>query len=107
LTDAAAAIVIRVDETLSVWREIEHVNGKAYLMKSLLLRPKYTHQESRTDVIGKLDHMFGLSIAGMRSDRGRPFGLWPDPAQGLRRLGITLSARAPLADASMDSAITH
>jgi hypothetical protein len=30
--------------------------------------------------IGKLEHVFRLSIAGMGSDRGRPFGLWLDPA---------------------------
>jgi hypothetical protein len=85
LMDAAAAIVICVDETPSLWWEIDHVNRKAYLTKTLLLlHPKFERQDSAPDVIAKLDQMFGLSIAGMGSDRGRPFGLWLDPAQGLR-----------------------
>jgi hypothetical protein len=85
LMDAAVAIVICVDETPSLWWEIDHVNRKAYLTKTLLLlHPKFERQDSAPEVIGKFDQMFGLSIAGMGSDRGRPFGLWLDPAQGLR-----------------------
>jgi hypothetical protein len=48
LTEAAAAIVICVDETESLWREVEHVNNKAYLTKTLLLlHPKFANGDKQ------------------------------------------------------------
>jgi hypothetical protein len=85
LMEAAVAIVICVDETPSLWWEIEHVSRNAYLTKTLvLLHPKYADQDGASEVIGKIERVFGLPIARAASDRGRVFGFWFDPTLGLR-----------------------
>jgi hypothetical protein len=85
LMDAAVAIVICVDETPSLWWEIEHVNRNGHLGKTLLLlHPKYGAKESTSEIIRKIEQTFGLSLSGTRWGRGKTFGFWLDPMMGLR-----------------------
>jgi hypothetical protein len=73
------------------WREIEHVSRNAHLSKTLLLlNPKYAEQNAGADVLGKLEHVLGLSVAGVGSETLRIFGLWLDPADGLH---VALASR--------------
>jgi hypothetical protein len=84
LMDASAAIVICVDETPSLWWEIEHVSRNAHLAKTLLLlHPRYGTEDT-SEIIGKIEQAFGLSLSGAGLDRGKTFGLWLDPMMGLR-----------------------
>jgi hypothetical protein len=85
LMDAAVAIVICVDETPSLWWEIEHVSRNEYLTKTLLLlHPKYAADDSAFKIIRKIEQVFELSVPGVGSGLGQIFGLWLDPIQGLR-----------------------
>lgn len=85
LMDASVAIVICVDETPSLWWEIEEVSRKAHLVKTLLLlHPKYALKNSTSEIIRKIEQSVGLSLSGAGLDRGQIFGLWLDPLMGLR-----------------------
>jgi hypothetical protein len=82
--DGSVAIVICVDETPSLWWEIEHVSRNAHLAKTLLLlHPKY-EQDSTSEIIRKIEQASELSLSAAGLDRGRIFGLWLDPMRGLR-----------------------
>ena len=83
--EASAAIVICVDETPSLWWEIEHVSRNAHLVKTLLLlHPKYAAKDSASEIIRKIEQAFGLSLSRAGLDRGQIFGLWLQPMMGLR-----------------------
>jgi hypothetical protein len=83
LMEASAAIVICVDETPSLWWEIEYVSRNAHLGKTLLLlHPKFAASDST--IIRRLEQAFGLSLSGAGSDHGQIFGFWLDTTMGLR-----------------------
>jgi hypothetical protein len=85
LMEAAAAIVICVDETPSLWWEIEHISRNAHLAKTLLLlHPKYGVKDGTSAAIRKIEQAFGLSLCGASLDRSQIFGLWLDAMMGLR-----------------------
>jgi hypothetical protein len=85
LMEAAVAIVICVDETPSLWWEIEHVSQNAHTAKTLLLlHPKYAAKDGASQMIKKIEQTFGLSLSGVSLDRGQIFGLWLDAVTGLR-----------------------
>ena len=85
LMEAAAAIVICVDETQSLWWEIEHVSRSAYLTKTLLLlHPRYEAADGAPAIIKRIEQAFELSVADIGGDRRQILGVWLHPVLGLR-----------------------
>jgi hypothetical protein len=85
LMEASVAIVICVDETPSLWWEIEHVSRNGHLVKTLmLLHPKFAAKDSTSKIIRKIEQAFALSLSGAGSEHGQIFGFWLDTTIGLR-----------------------
>jgi hypothetical protein len=87
LMEAAAAIVICVDDTENLWWEMGHVSENKYLNKSLLLlHPKYSGATGATDIVGRIEQLFGLSVVesanALRS--GSVMGMWLDETSVVR-----------------------
>ncbi len=86
LMEAAVAIAICIDDTESLWWEIEHVAKSKYLDKTLLvLHPKYEGKTNASEMIRKIEQLFGLSIieGTDATFRGNFVGLWLDAGSGL------------------------
>ena len=86
LMNDAAAIVICVDDTESLWWEIKYVVEQQYLNKTLfLLHPKYNSANSAPEVVQNFEKILGLAVADKRSATDRQFiGLWTDQAAQLQ-----------------------
>jgi hypothetical protein len=86
LMNDAAAIVICVDDTESLWWEIKYVVEQQYLNKTLfLLHPKYDSANDAPEVVQNFEKVLGLAVADKRSATGRQFiGLWTDQAAQLQ-----------------------
>ena len=86
LMNDAAAIVICVDDTESLWWEIKYVVEQQYLNKTLfLLHPKYDSANDAPEVVQNFEKILGLAVADKRSATGRQFiGLWTDQAAQLQ-----------------------
>lgn len=82
LMEQAIAIVICVDDTESLWWEIELVVERQYLNKTLfLLHPKYESDRDIPDVVRNVEKVLGLAVSNKLSATGRkPIGLWQDQA---------------------------
>ena len=82
LMEQAIVIVICVDDTESLWWEIEFVVEHQYLNKTLfLLHPKYDSDKDVPDVVRNFEKILGFAVTGELSATGRKFiGLWPDRA---------------------------
>ena len=86
LMEAAVAIAICIDDTESLWWEIEHVAKNKYLDKTLLvLHPKYDGKTNASEMIRKIERLFALSIieGTDATFHGNFVGLWLDPGSGL------------------------
>lgn len=82
LMEQAIAIVICVDDTESLWWEIEFVVEHKYLDKTLfLLHPKYDSDKGVPDVVSNVEKIIGLKVADKPKTPGRKFiGLWANQA---------------------------
>jgi hypothetical protein len=82
LMEQAIAIVICVDDTESLWWEIEFVVEHRYLGKTLfLLHPKYDSYKGIPEVVRNVEKVLGLAVTDKLSATGRkPIGLWSDRA---------------------------
>lgn len=82
----AIAIVICVDDSESLWWEIEFVVERQYLNKTLfLLHPKYDSDNGVPDVVRDFEKVIGLTGTDKLNAIGRkPIGLWRDPAADFR-----------------------
>jgi hypothetical protein len=86
LMEAAVAIAICIDDTESLWWEIEHVSKNKYLDKTLLvLHPKYDGKTNALEMIRKVERLLGLPIIeGIDAPfDGNLVGLWLDAGSGL------------------------
>jgi hypothetical protein len=89
LMEEAIAIVICVDNTESLWWEIEYVSKHRYLSKTLfLLNPKYGQDNQALDIIRDLENILGRPLP--TDALGRKFtGLWLD---GMSRLQVGVAS---------------
>ncbi|HWX84222.1 MAG TPA: hypothetical protein VNZ48_11555 [Xanthobacteraceae bacterium] len=88
LMEAASAIVICVDDTKNLWWEMEHVGENKYLSKSLLLlHPKYEGVDAASDLVGRIERLFGLSVGGSAPRLGNVMGVWLDETS-VARVGL-------------------
>jgi len=87
LMQAAAAIVICIDDTDNLWWEVEQVSANGFLSKSLLLlHPKYEgSDQQKAGVVAKIERLCGRPLTKSLSVRPRPdlLGLWFDETAGL------------------------
>jgi hypothetical protein len=89
LMEAASAIVICVDDTENLWWEMQHVGENEYLAKSLLLlHPKYQGAEAGSELVGRIERLFGLSVGGSAPRFGHVIGVWLDDTSVVR-VGLT------------------
>jgi hypothetical protein len=91
LMEAASAIVICVDDTENLWWEMEHVGENKYLNKSLLLlHPKYQGVDAASELVGRIERLFGLfglSVGGSAPRLGNVMGVWLDKTS-VARVGL-------------------
>jgi hypothetical protein len=88
LMEAASAIVICVDDTENLWWEMEHVGENKYLNKSLLLlHPKYQGVDAASELVGRIERLFGLSVGGSAPRLGNVMGVWLDETS-VARVGL-------------------
>jgi hypothetical protein len=88
LMEAASAIVICVDDTENLWWEMEHVGENKYLHKSLLLlHPKYQGTDAASELVGRIERLFGLSVGGSTPRLGNVMGVWLDETS-VARVGL-------------------
>jgi hypothetical protein len=89
LMEAASAIVICVDDTENLWWEMQHVGENEYLAKSLLLlHPKYQGAEAGSELVGRIERFFGLSVGSSAPRFGHVIGVWLDDTSVVR-VGLT------------------
>jgi hypothetical protein len=82
LMEGASAIVICVDDSESLWWEIEYVSKYRYVSKTLfLLHPKYGSENNAPDIIRDLEKVLGHALQTNVVGRNL-IGVWLDGMSG-------------------------